>query len=256
MDEANSDLAGTQQRMTTENNRNINEALANNLPTFKLNMGNQEKANTDIGEMLRSANKVTINKSKKKFKEKERYLAKLQKPKEATNSTKQQATGNKKNKGKQTLTEGNSTTKQPPLEHDYSTPQHTQTELTSAQKKQAKAYYPTEADPRIQIPLDDDTSGEETEHYEEEVRSEIGEERRTPQPNSKTDSESSPPRHDRPKNRPTLHTGKRRAALYPRGKRGLQMAHQINNETQNTVTENNPTDNNTNPPNITVNNLH
>ena len=142
MDEANNDLAGTQQRMTTENNRNINETLANNLPTFKLNMGNQEKANTDIGEMLRSANKVTINKSKKKFKEKERYLAKLQKPKEATNSTKQQATGNKKNKakqGKQTQTEGNNTTKQPPLEHDYSTPQHTQTELTSAKKNKQKA---------------------------------------------------------------------------------------------------------------------
>ena len=95
MDEANNDIAGTQQRMIKENKRNINEALANNLPAFKVNMGNQDKANTDIGEMLRSANKVNIIKSKKKFKEKERYLAELQKAKEATNSTKQQATGNR-----------------------------------------------------------------------------------------------------------------------------------------------------------------
>ena len=34
MDEANSDIAGTQQRMITENKRNINEALANNLPAY------------------------------------------------------------------------------------------------------------------------------------------------------------------------------------------------------------------------------
>ena len=251
MDETNNDLAGTQQRMTTENNRNINEALTNNRPSFKLNMGNQEQANTDIGEMLRSANKVTINKCKKKFKEKEKYLAKLQKSKEDTNPKKQQVKGNKKNKLKQNQTGGNNTTKLPPIEHDYATPQHTQTELTSAQKNQAEAYYPTETDPRIQIPLDDNTSGEDTERYEEEERIEEG---RTPQPSNKTDSESSPPTHDRPKNRPTLNTGKRRAALHPRGKRGRQMtAHQLNYETQNTATENIPTENNTNPPNTPTN---
>ena len=105
MDEANNDIGRTQQRMITDNKRNINEALANNFPAFKLNMGKQEEANTDIGEMLRSADKVNIEKNKEKFKEKERNLAKLQKAKEATIPTKQQATDNKNNKtkeGKQT----------------------------------------------------------------------------------------------------------------------------------------------------------
>ena len=105
-------------------------------------MGNQEQANTDIGEMLRSANKVTINKCKKKFKEKEKYLAKLQKSKEDTNPKKQQVKGNKKNKLKQNQTGGNNTTKLPPIEHDYATPQHTQTELTSAQKKPSRSILP------------------------------------------------------------------------------------------------------------------
>ena len=71
MDEANNDIARTQQWMIKDNKRNINEALANNLPAFKLNMGKQEEANADIGEMLRSADKVNIEQNKEKFKEKE-----------------------------------------------------------------------------------------------------------------------------------------------------------------------------------------
>ena len=207
MDETNNDIMGTQQRMSTDNNRNINEALANNLQAFKFNMGKQEEAKADIGEMVRSADKVNIEKNKEKFKEKERKLAKLQKAKEATNPTKQQTTDNKNKKtkqGKKQNKKNNNTTKQLPLEHDYSTPQKTQTELTSTQKNKQKPTTRQDTNPHTQITLDDDTSGEETEHYGEEERSdEEGEVRNTeakegyttPQPNSKTDSDSIPPPH-------------------------------------------------------------
>ena len=56
----------------------------------------------------------------------------------------------------------NKTTKQ---EQVNSTPQTTQTDITSAQEKQTEAYYPTEANRPTHLTIQDTTSGEETDHY-------------------------------------------------------------------------------------------
>ena len=63
--------------------------------------------------------------------------------------------------GIDTTTQNKTTTQ----EQVNSTPQTTQTDITSAQEKQTKAYYPTEAKRLTHLTIQDTTSGEETDHY-------------------------------------------------------------------------------------------
>ena len=190
--------AGTQQRMIKENNRNINEALSNDIPTFKLSKGKQEEEKADIAEMLRSAEKIVIEIDKETFKEKEnKRKPKWQKKSSTTNNKQITRTQRKLNKAKNTHKKRDNTTKYLSQEHD-TTPQKSQTELTSAQKN-PEAHYPTDTNPHTQITLDEGTSGDETHHYGAEATSDDGEEESraedftTPQTKSKTDTENTPP---------------------------------------------------------------
>ena len=86
-------------------------------------------------------------------------------PKTQPNSIKHSESTNRYNcqqiVGIGTTTQNKTTTQ----EQVNTTPQTTQTDITSAQEKQTKSYYPTEAKRPTQLTIQDTTSGDETDHY-------------------------------------------------------------------------------------------